>query len=303
MVETEKHVRYILDRETATAERIPPEALPHLLAAFYSGPDDSGCPDAFDELNRGFAYLCFQVAERVASTHERRLALLPVMSVDMGEALLRCRKQRKPAHEVEAYLARALSNSPKHADDLGFVIIDSHKGDGKDRGRMRCRQSSRDPSCDQKLHDHRAGKVKKWRKPRGETLPTTLDDDRERRRSKNGWYTGYIETAQAALRLTLDCDQREIARLAADGNSPEEICRMLKLPEDYVNTFLDSLKRWVQAAEAERARRSRLLHLRPNRSRPFPVVSRPAVQGCPARPALFHFSQTPPDHPTDDTPR
>jgi hypothetical protein len=255
--------QYALSRQTAVDDKITSAALPQLLAEFYSGRLDAFEDDPFEKLNRGLAYLCFQVAERVAQTIKRRMALLPVMVVDLGDALVRCRKQRKPAHQVEAYLRRELSNSPKHERDAGFIILDAHKGKGKDRGKMVCRQSADDPWCDAPVRDLREGRGL-YRKPKGVDLQTSKDDDRERQRFKQGFYLAYTERAEDALKfLALTPDEFEIVRFASAGDSPEDIVRMSRFNAKYVNGVLASIPARLRAHKEQTESRSR--YIRENR--------------------------------------
>jgi hypothetical protein len=178
------------------------------------------------------------------------------MCVDLGDALRRCKESRKPANEVTAYLARELSNSPKHADDPGFIILESHKG--KDRGKMVCRQSAHDPFCNRPDRDLREGRGP-WRKPRGVAMHLTNDDDRERLRHKSGWYAGYTERAEDALRfLSLTGDEFEIVRHASWGDSPEEIVRMSRFNAEYVNGVIAGLPQRLRAHEEETERIARI---------------------------------------------
>ncbi|HEY3969425.1 MAG TPA: helix-turn-helix transcriptional regulator [Planctomycetaceae bacterium] len=245
--------QYLLARKTAKAEQKPPAALPYLVASFYAGPDDRGCPHALDELQRWFSLLAFEIAERVTKSPTERLDLIAEMLVDLGRTLVACRKKKRPADRLEAHLRCELGYSPQHlAEAEPFVIRDSHHGE--DRQELCCRQSVRDPFCNRPPRDLREGRGL-WRKPRAKKMQTTPDErerererncERERGRMKSGWYERYIKTAEAALRLTLTPSEREIVLLAASGNSPEEICRMLKYPPDYVQTIVRSLEAWTQ---------------------------------------------------------
>jgi hypothetical protein len=264
--------RYDAAKADAAGEALKSFLLPNLLA--------TGHKDELIELARGLYYLAFEVVERLTTSHKRRLELLAIMYDSMVPVLASCRSKGLSPEMLPDHLRREFSNVLKQEAEEHTWIKDKHHGGAGHQeenpplrrrvGQVTLKDGTVIPNYDNStLRNFRKDRIGKWRKPRGEKMEILEDDERERRRSKNGWYEQYVERATAALKqLGLTSDEAEILRLAADGNSPEEIVKMTKWNSRHVDAVLSCIRGRLAAVAADREHYARVKRsFRPARNR------------------------------------